>query len=110
MQIVLTGRNEVIAWENVVLLHAPNDNDAYSKADAIGHLGEGDSNGTMEWNGVPARMVYRGTRRLVSLSSPSDVNNNPNDGCEVTYMQLEFDNEDALTAFMNGDGPANLLE
>ncbi|CAN7277215.1 DUF4288 domain-containing protein [Aquipseudomonas alcaligenes] len=110
MQIVLTGRNDVIAWENVVLLHAPNDEDAYSKADAIGHSSEGDSGGTMEWDGSPARMVYRGTRRLASISSPSDVNNNPSDGCEVTYMQLEFDNEEALKGFMNGDGRANLLE
>lgn len=110
MQMVLNGREDILAWENVVLLQAHTVEDAYTKADTIGRIGEGDSDGTMEWDGVPARMVYRGTRRLVSISNPTDIENNPGDGCEVTYLQLELDNEDALKTFMSGDGSARLVD
>ena len=110
MQMVLDNKNDVLAWENIVLIHAQTVEDAYSKADAAGRAGEGNSNGTMEWDGVPARMVYRGTRRLVNISSSTDIENSPSDGCEVTYMQLEFESDEALENFMVGDGFAQLIE
>jgi hypothetical protein len=110
MQMELRGREDILAWENVVLVQADTVDNAYAKADAIGRIGEGDADGTMEWDGVPARMIYRGTRRLVSISSPTDIDNNPSDGCEVTYMQLELDSEEALNKFIVGEGSARLLE
>lgn len=110
MQISLNGRNDVIAWENIVLVEAPTVEEAYDKADEIGLQGEGDCNGTLEWDGVPACKVYRGTRRLVSISSPTDIENNPTDGCEVTYLQTRLDSQDALRDYLEGDGEARLVE
>jgi len=110
MQMVLNGRDDVLAWESIVLLQAETVEDAYAKADTIGRMGEGDSNGSMSWDGAPAYLVYRGTRRLVSISNSTDIYNNPGDSCEITYMQLELESEDAFKKFMAGDGPACLLE
>jgi hypothetical protein len=106
----MTGRKDVSAYENIVLLQAETVEEAFDKADEIGRSGEGDSNSTLEWDGTPARMVYRGTRRLVSISSPTGVEDNPTDGCEVTYLQLKLDNEEALDRFMEGDSHARLIE
>lgn len=39
-----------------------------------------------------------------------DVHNNPSDGCEIIYMQLELESEEALKKSMASDGPAFLLE
>jgi hypothetical protein len=110
MQMVLKDRSDVLIWENVVLIQALTPNDAYDKADAFGSLGEGNSDGTLEWGRIPACMVYPGTRRLVILSSLKDIHNSPTDECEVTYMRLTLDSEEALALFMNGEGAAQLLE
>ena len=110
MQMAMTGRKDVSAYENIVLVQAETVDEAYDKADEIGRSGEGDSNGTLEWDGTPARVVYRGTRRLVSISSPTGVEDNPIDGCEVTYLQLKLDSEDALDRFMEGEDYARLVD
>lgn len=109
MQMAMTGRKDVAAYENIVLLQAETVDEALDKADEIGRSSEGDSNGTLEWD-TPARMVYRGTRRLVSISHPTDVDNNPTDECEVTYLQLQLDNEEALDRFMEGEDYARLID
>lgn len=110
MQIAVNGRKDVVAWENIVLVQASTVEEAYDKADEIGREGEGDSNGTLELEGDPARMIYRGTRRLVTLSSPTDNENNPTDGCEITYLQIKLDSQDALRDYLEGDGDARLVE
>jgi hypothetical protein len=110
MQIAVNGRKDVVAWENIVLVQASTVEEAYDKADEIGREGEGDANGTLMLEGDPARMVYRGTRRLVTLSSPTDNENSPTDGCEISYLQVKLESENALNEFMEGDGPAQLVE
>lgn len=110
MQIAVNGRKDVVAWENIILVQASTVEEAYDKADEIGREGEGDSNGTLELEGAPARMLYRGTRRLVTISSPTGTEDIPSNECEVSYLQLKLESEEALQKFMEGDGPAQLVE
>lgn len=110
MQIASANEERIVAWENIVLIEADDTAQAFANADSHGYASEGDSDGTMTWEGVPARFVYRGTRRLVSLSNPTDIYNAPSNGCELTYLQINLPSEQALQDFLDGDGSAELCE
>ncbi len=87
-------------WENVILVEAQSDEEAFVKAAARARLDEGDSRGTFTWEGRPACWHFAGIRKLVACEEPNDK---PNDGTEVTYLEMEIDDHDSFTKFMNGE-------
>ena len=54
-------------WENIVLIKADSEEEAFAKAEQRGHEDEGNSNGTFRWNGQPAAWAFAGIRKLVCV-------------------------------------------
>ena len=95
------------AWENIYLIDAQTEDEAVSKAEALGRNDEGDSGGTFTWDGRPAEFRSCGLRKLVSVSNSASADNNVGDGAELSYLTLEFESSKALADYMNGT-PINL--
>jgi len=90
-------------WENVILIEAQSHEEAFAKAEARAKQDEGDSRGTLSWEGRPACWSFAGIRKLMVVEG-SDVQ--PNDGDEVTYMEMEIADGDQFAHFLNGEAVA----
>ena len=55
-------------WENVYLVEAKDDDEAWRKADVWARQNEGDSDGSLFWNDRPATLRYAGIRKLITVS------------------------------------------
>src|SRR5947209_2548866 len=74
-------------WENVILVAANGEEEAFDKAERRGRADEGDDDGSFCWGGEPARWVFAGVRKLTECQ---DVSERPDDGTEVTFNELEL--------------------
>lgn len=86
-------------WENVVLIHAASEAQAFAKADAIGLRDAGDDDGSMHWGGRPARWEFMGVRKLTECSLLDD---RLSDADEITYHELEFNSATAVERYAKG--------
>jgi hypothetical protein len=86
-------------WENIVLVSAESEPEAFAKAEEYGRLEEGDDDGTFRWGGHPARWVFAGVRKLTECAAIGD---HPDDGTEITFNELEVDSQEALERFVAG--------
>lgn len=87
-------------WENIVVVHADSENEAFSKAEGKGREGEGDDDGSFHWAGKPARWVFGGVRKLTLCQDPTK---RPGDGTEVSYIQMSVRSQDALQKLLASD-------
>lgn len=87
-------------WENIVLVKAPTEEEAFAKAARRGREEEGDDDGSFRWGGKPARWVFAGVRKLTLCEDPE---RRPGDGTEVSYLELEVDSEQAVSQLVRGD-------
>jgi hypothetical protein len=87
-------------WENVYLIEAKSDEAAFDKAVRRAKEEEGDSNGTFTWQGRPATWRFAGIRKLTLCA---DVNGKPEDGAEVTYLEMEVDSEENFQKLIQGE-------
>jgi hypothetical protein len=86
-------------WENIVLLSAASEDEAFAKAEEYGRLEEGDEDGTFHWGGEPACWAFAGVRKLTECAV---VDNRPDDGSEITFNEFEVDSQQALERFVAG--------
>jgi hypothetical protein len=86
-------------WENIVLIEAETEEEAWEKAERRGREEEGDSGGSMTWGGRPAEWVLAGVRKLCQCVDPTE---RPGDGTEVSYVELELASASALAGFVEG--------
>jgi hypothetical protein len=75
-------------WENVFIVEGADEETARTRAEDLGRQGEGDSNGSLKWEGRPASWVFAGVRKLVSCDSDPEP---PRHGTEVTYSEFSVD-------------------
>jgi hypothetical protein len=87
-------------WENIVLVEADSEDQAFEKAERFGHQNEGDDGGNFRWGNHPAKWVFAGVRKLTECAL---VTNRPVDGTELTYCELEVDSRAAIDKFIAGD-------
>jgi hypothetical protein len=89
-------------WENVLLVEARDGEDAMAKAEARAREDEGDSSGSLVWGGHPARLVFAGIRKLLTVAheAAGDVIGH---GDEVTYSEFEVADEAAVRALAAGE-------
>jgi hypothetical protein len=85
------------AWENVVLIRANSENDAFTKAEEAGLRDATDDDGSFRWRGRAARWEFAGVRKIVELALRRD---RPSAGDELTYNELEFDSLSAVQKFV----------
>jgi hypothetical protein len=87
-------------WENIVLIQADTEDEAFAKAEERGRAEEGDSDGTFRWDGKPATWVFAGVRQLIRCEDDTE---RPGDGTEVTYNEMEVDSLEELKHFVEGE-------
>jgi hypothetical protein len=80
-------------WENVVLIEARSEEEAFAKAEQRGRADAGDEDGTLTWGGEPARWVFGAVRKLTKCE---DDDQRPGDGTEVTYLEMQVRSEKNL--------------
>lgn len=90
-------------WENVLLIDAPSNEEALQKAETLGREQEGDEGGSLTWAERPAKWVYSGTRKLLTVSNPSSGENLPADGAEISYSEFEVPDDVSLSRPVNGE-------
>jgi hypothetical protein len=88
------------AWENIVLIKAESEDEAFEKAERRGKEEAGDDDGTFRWNGKPARWVFAGVRKLTSCEDPD---RRPGDGTEVSYVEMRLESEQSVYKLVQGD-------
>lgn len=86
-------------WENIVLVAASSEAEAFSRAEKRGLQEAGDDDGSFTWGGKPARWVYQGVRKLTECDLMAKC---PGDGDELSYNELEFPSLRAVEQFAAG--------
>jgi hypothetical protein len=89
-------------WENVVLVEAEDEGAALSRAELLGRAEAGDADGSMTWDGRPASWCFAGIRKLLTVSNPRSVSNEPADGAEVSYSEFIVENQRDLDKLVRG--------
>jgi hypothetical protein len=87
-------------WENVILVCASSEEEAFFKAEQHGRLHEGDAEGSFTWGGKPSTWVFAGVRKLCLCV---DAEKRPGDGTEITYTEMRVHSSKAISALVRGD-------
>lgn len=82
-------------YENVFLVRADTPADGYAKARAVARRDEGDDRGSLRVGDRPARRVFAGIRKLITVSHTSS-GDQLGDGDEVTYSELVVGDREAV--------------
>ena len=87
-------------WENIILIEADNETEAFTKAEAHGRQATGDDDGSFQWQGEPACWEFAGVRKLTECAL---MGNHPSDGDEISYLEMELESPEAVRKFVEGD-------
>lgn len=87
------------AWENIILVRASSEEEAWKKAEKRGREDAGDDGGTFTWGGKPATWVFAGIRKLTECAGLD----RPKDGTEISYTEMILDSEDAVRQLVDGE-------
>lgn len=87
-------------WENIVLIAAADEEEAFAKAERHGRAAEGDDGGSFRWGKHPARWVFAGVRKLTECDS---VFQKSSDGVELSYTEFELDSRVAVEKLVAGE-------
>jgi len=87
-------------WENVYLIEAETDGEAFRLAEERAREAEGDSSGSFRWDGRPATWVFAGLRKLLTVSheAPPALGS----GDELTFSEFELADQRALERLVAG--------
>ena len=94
----------ILVYENVVLVEAPSEADALGKAKIIGQT-ETALQDSLTLSGVPAKRVFAGVRKLITISNPETSGldqDRPSNGTEITYSVCKVSNAEELKKFAEG--------
>ncbi len=103
---------EYPVMENIYLIHAGTDDEAFAKAEKRGRS-DCTEDESLSVKGRPARLVFGGVRKLIScIADPETLAPSPvetiEDGAEATYSFLVVSSRQNLDALIKGD-PVNVL-
>src|SRR5437868_5310554 len=93
------AQKTIPVWENIVLVRATSEEEAFEKAEQRGRADEGDDGGSFRWKGKPAEWVFAGVRKLTLCESPEE---RPGDGTEVSYTELLVSSEQEVKKLVAG--------
>lgn len=86
-------------WENIVLIRADSEDEAFAKAEQRGRA-DAEDDCTFRWGNRPARWVFAGVRKLTACQDPEK---RPGDGTEVSFVELELGSEAAIRKLLDGE-------
>lgn len=92
-------------WENVYLIEAQSDRDAWEKAEELGRTEQVDDE-SLTVDDQPASLHFSGVRKLVTIQNPFAMNPNaaaPSDKSEITYSTFVLNSEEDLKRLVAGD-------
>ncbi|TYQ30552.1 DUF4288 domain-containing protein [Pseudanabaena sp. UWO310] len=87
-------------WENIILIQASSNDEAWEKAKIRAKEDEDDESSENTWENRPAIFLLAGIRKIVLCM---DEENEPTDGTEISYSQMELDSWDSLLKFLKGE-------
>lgn len=87
-------------WENIVLIRADTEDEAFAKAEQRGREDEGDDDGTFRWGDEPACWVFAGVRKLTLCQ---DAEKRPGDGTEISFTELEVGSTETIGKLLAGE-------
>ena len=87
-------------WENIVLIRAESEQEAFAKAEELGRQDAGDDEGSLRIDDKPAELVFAGIRKLVLCR---DHDRRPTDGIEVSYTEMATRSEEAIHKLVAGE-------
>jgi hypothetical protein len=87
-------------WENIVLIKAATEAEAFAGAEIRGRADAGDDDGSFRWGGEPAEWVFAGVRKLTLCQ---DAGKRPGDGTEISYTEMEVPSVEAIEKLLNGE-------
>ena len=98
MMVQIKGKrqNRFPVWENIVLIKAKSEKEAFLKAEEHGRDNGGDDDGTFRWDGQPADWVFAGVRKLALCVDPS---NRPSHGTEITFNEYLLDSKESVEKY-----------
>lgn len=94
------NQNKYPVCENMYLVQASTEEEAYAKATALGQEEEGDADGTYHYEDRAAELVFAGIRKVVTCANREQ---RPVDGAELSYSMLEVTTADELKALSTGE-------
>jgi len=94
-------------WENIVLIRAATEEEAFAKAEKRAQLDVGNDGGSFEWDGHSAEWIFAGVRKLTTCVNPEQ---RPADGTEVTYIEMELPSLAAVRKLAAGEPVTAKLE
>jgi hypothetical protein len=106
------GVGPVSVFENIYIVCAESSDSALVKAKLISDS-ESNNNTGIDINGSPAKCIYGGVRKIVTVSneSPPQYEARPSDGSEISYIEYEVkDPEDLKNIISGGSAVINLIE
>jgi hypothetical protein len=87
-----------LIWENIVLVQAGSQEEAFSKAEERGREDAAADN-SLRIDDEPAELVFAGVRKLVLCQ---DEDRRPTDGTEVSYTEMQVSSEEAIRKLVAG--------
>ena len=87
-------------WENIVLIQAASEKEAFEKAEKKGRESAGDDGGTFRWGKKRASWVFGGVRKLTLCDNPEE---RPGDGTELSYIELEVRSKKSLNKLIRSE-------
>jgi hypothetical protein len=100
-------QRSVRVWENVVLVRAETEAEAFAKAERRGREEQAADDGTIRLGSHPAELVFAGVRKVVLCE---DETKRPSDGSEVTYTEMVLPSEKAVYQLAAGDSVAVTID
>lgn len=94
-------------YENVFLVWADTPTEGFKKARLLAQRDEGDDDGSLRVGPRPARRVFGGIRKLITVSHET-AGDQLGDGDEVTYSELVVPDREALQHLI-GDKDVKVL-
>ncbi|HEX5206692.1 MAG TPA: DUF4288 domain-containing protein [Steroidobacteraceae bacterium] len=89
-------------WESVYLVSANSPEEAEAKATVLAKQNEGDDDGSLTCGDRPATREFMGIRKILTVQSPHSSTDEPVDGAELTFSDMEVQSESDLQALVAG--------
>ena len=95
-------QSDIPFYENVLLIDAGSDDEAWDKAEEIGREEGADDDLSFRWNEHPARLEFVGIRKLITCQ-PRGLSDRIESGAELTYSQMSVRSEADLKKLVDGE-------
>jgi hypothetical protein len=100
------AQDEFGVYENVYLVCADTEEEAFGKAEAIGRS-KATVGGDQTWCGRPTKWEYAGIRKLILCGTMTERGEGPpKEGDEITYSQFTVSSEGDLDLLTQGESVA----